>query len=114
MTEQEILHGPFNADVHAKTFINYLEVVISPSGIIEYAVPSHMEKVILAGMDKAGIEDREQFVMDYCLIHNIYGIDELCDYTGFIAVWNNYYIGKPNRFQQHALEELKRRGLYYG
>ena len=46
MTDQEILHGPFNIETHKKTFIDYLEVIIRPDGIVEYAVPSHMYKLM--------------------------------------------------------------------
>ena len=40
------LHSPFDLQQHKNTFINYLEVVIRPSGLVEYAVPSHQEKLL--------------------------------------------------------------------
>ena len=43
--EEKVLHSSFNVKTHKETFINYLEAIINPNGIIEYAVPSHMEKV---------------------------------------------------------------------
>ena len=47
-----VLHSPFDIKVHKQTFINYLEVVISPEGIVEYAVPSHVEKLLQIFMSK--------------------------------------------------------------
>ena len=43
MTQDEVLHSPFNIETHKKTFINYLEVVITSDGVIHYAIPSHQE-----------------------------------------------------------------------
>lgn len=46
MTQQEILQAPFDIETHKKTFIDYLEVIIRPDGTVEYAVPSHMYKLM--------------------------------------------------------------------
>lgn len=43
MTQDEVLHSPFNIETHKKTFVNYLEVVITSDGVIHYAIPSHQE-----------------------------------------------------------------------
>ena len=45
------LHSPFDLQKHMETYINYLEVVIFPDGHIEYAVPSHQEKLIRVLVD---------------------------------------------------------------
>ena len=44
--QQEVLLSPFDINTHKETFISYLEVVISPEGVVEYAVPSHSEKLV--------------------------------------------------------------------
>ena len=59
MTEQQILHSPFNIETHKKTFINYLEVVILENGIIEYAIPSHQEKLISICCKQLNIDRNE-------------------------------------------------------
>ena len=57
---QEVLRGPFDIKLHKLTFIDYLEVVISPDGIVEYAVPSHMEKLLKIFMEQEHITDRAE------------------------------------------------------
>ena len=46
MTQQDVLHAPFDLEIHKKTFIDYLEVIIRPDGTVEYAVPSHLYKLM--------------------------------------------------------------------
>lgn len=53
---QEVLHGTFDAELHKRTFIDYLEVVISPEGIVEYAIPSHSEKLLQVYMQQHSID----------------------------------------------------------
>lgn len=43
------VYSKFDIDKHAENFINYLEVVIDPLGVVNYAVPSHqmyMENIL--------------------------------------------------------------------
>ena len=47
MNQQEILRGNFDIATHKEFFTNYLEVVILKNGKIEYAVPSHNEKMTM-------------------------------------------------------------------
>lgn len=83
----EVLHSPFNVKTHKKTFVNYCEVIIWPDGKIEYAVPSHDEKLILAYAEYHGIsrdeaiEEIRQFP-DY--------LDHVMKETGIIQVWYDY------------------------
>lgn len=114
MTEQEVLHNPFSIETHAKTFVDYLEVVILEDGTVEYAVPSHMEKLLQLSMLKAGVSDRESFINSYCVDHGISVMEDLLEFTGCISVWTNAYIGKPNFKQRNMLELLKRHGLFKG
>lgn len=37
------LYHEFDPELHTKTYINYLEIVIHSDEYIEYAVPSHQE-----------------------------------------------------------------------
>ena len=60
MDQYDILHSPFDIDIHKAVFTNYLEVIILADGTVEYAVPSHQEKLILLGMEKTGL-NRDEF-----------------------------------------------------
>lgn len=110
MNNYEVLKRPFNIETHKKTFINYLEVVISPDGVIEYGVPSHtakLEQILRA----KGIEPIKECPREYYADYNSW----LCKMTGYIMVWglpNSYVVGKPNQKQQEALDLLKKEGLY--
>ena len=111
--QQEVLHSPFDINVHKATFINYLEVVIDTEGVVHYAVPSHQE-----------------FIINY-LVQTKYGTREalndavpreywfdmmtwLTDQSGIVAVWNDRYLGILNERQRETLEKLQRVGLYKG
>ncbi len=102
---QEVLHGAFDAELHKRTFIDYLEVVISPEGIVEYAIPSHSEKLLQVYMQKYSI-DRGTALRNLASKNNGY-IENLSEATGYISVWNEAYITgcKPTQ---------KLQGLYRG
>lgn len=44
--EEYNVYSKFDIQSHKKTYINYLEVLILEDGAVEYAVPSHQEKVL--------------------------------------------------------------------
>lgn len=115
---QIVLQGPFDMKLHKQTFIDYLEVVISPDGIVEYAVPSHLEKLLKIFMEQENISDRAVAVktiedrdtdMDGPLI-------SLTKLTGYISVWCEAYTcgASPTKKQLATLRELKLNGLYHG
>ena len=108
--QQRVLHSPFNLEVHRKTFINYLEIIILPDGTPEYAVPSHMmklAKVYGKSMDEVYEEfERESLGLD--------GIDFLCHKTHCVAVWNDRIQGMPNAAQRATLLWLNDAGVYRG
>lgn len=110
MTDSEVLHSSFDAEVHAKHFINYLEVIILPDGTVEYAVPSHEKKLMDVANLTPKMLSKEQLSDIWC------GgtIEWLCKYTGCISVWNDYYIGHANNAQRRTLLHLKSMGLYTG
>ncbi len=113
MTEYEILHAPFNVETHKKTFVNYLEVIILPDGTVEYAVPSHQEKLISVCINKDGITRKE--LGDKCPQEYYCDFTKwLCLYSGCVSVWDNFILGEPNELQSQTLLELKKNGLYHG
>lgn len=113
MTQYDVLNSPFNIETHKKTFVNYLEVIILPDGTVEYAIPSHQEKLISVCIERDGITRPE--LCDKC------PPEYYCDFTkwlslysGCVSVWNNFIMGNPNDLQAQALAELKNNGLYHG
>lgn len=58
-SQYEVLHRPFDIETHKKTFINYCEVVILEDGTIEYAVPSHEQKLLEVVAKKHGMTKQE-------------------------------------------------------
>ena len=113
MDNYTVLNSPFDIEIHKAQFKNYLEVVIFEDGTIEYAVPSHQEKLILLGMEKTGLS-REEF---YNSCPREYWLDVIAwlnKVTGAIAVWDFKFEGWANLIQIEKLEELSEAGLYRG
>lgn len=111
--QQKILRGKFDIEIHKKTFVNYLEVVIREDGTVEYAVPSHQEKLIRIAMDRLKVSRQEL----YNLCPPEYYFDVVkwqCMVSRCVAVWDDFYIGMPNEMQQKALQNLKYHELYRG
>lgn len=107
------LHCDFDVEKHKKTYINYLEVIIMPTGKVSYAVPSHQVKLESIACHKFGVEKEELSNMcprERWLDYN----DWLMEVTGCIMVWTNFYLGKANEYQIDKLEELKKAGVYIG
>lgn len=104
------IYSEFNLEKHMNTFINYLEVIMLPNGKIEYAVPSHQEKLISLLMKnrkwtRNQVEQAcpKEYYCDY--------ITWLLKETRCLAIWTHGYIGNPNRLQKRALKKLKENGL---
>lgn len=109
----KVLNSPFDINIHKDTFINYLEVVISKNGTIEYAVPSHQIKVTDMIAKERNISRKD--VEDLCPLEYYTDYNNwLCIESGAVMVWNNFYMGKPNDIQIHTLIELMTAGLYHG
>lgn len=113
MNQQQVLHSPFDIEIHKKTFINYLEVIISEDGTIMYAVPSHQEKLISIACEKLGV-NRDQL---YKLCPEEYYFDLmvwLCKITSCVSLWNEHMAGVANEKQQISIHKLIEEGLYRG
>ena len=109
----KILRGEFDADTHAEAFVNYLEVILREDGTVEYAVPSHQEKLITIAMEKLGVTRNELY--DMCPREYMFDVLRwLCRITGCVSVWNDFYIGELNEAQEWSLATLKIKGLYKG
>jgi hypothetical protein len=117
---QEVLHSPFDIETHKQTFVSYLEVVISPEGVVEYATPSHTDKLIEILAKQKGIKDFDEakrYVFDTA-INNGYAspIYFLTGVTGYISVWFDHYSSSdpPTKQQLAKLQELFKEGVYIG
>lgn len=113
MDRYEVLHKKFDIETHKKHFVNYLEVVILENGTVEYAVPSHQEKLIRVCLQKLNISRQE--LMDLCP-REYYGafMEWLCQTSGAVAVWERFFTGDCNAQQNNSLKQLKLNGLYKG
>lgn len=113
LNDQKVLREPFNLDTHKKTFINYLEVVITEDGTIVYAVPSHQEMLISITRQKLNVTREELYRL--CPEEYYFDLMEwLCKESGCIAVWNEHMVGKANGNQQRIIKILVEEELYRG
>ena len=117
MKEKYDLYCKFDIEKHKQTYIHYLEVVLFPDGHIEYAVPSHQEKLIQIACDKLEVSRETLFSM----CPNDYFFDVLvwlCNITGCVSIWTNG-ITKSDKVpltleQEQMLFTLKDNGLLEG
>ena len=105
------LYSKFDLEKHVRKYIHYTEVIIRPNGTVEYAVPSHQEKLIQIGMEKYNCS-REEFVEKCPLEYWLDYLEWLLLETGCVCVWYNNYILPPNptRFQKIQIENLRKAG----
>lgn len=117
--EQKVLHSPFDIGTHKNTFVSYLEVVISPEGEVEYAVPSHSEKLVAIFANQTGldIQEAKQYIIETTANNGFMStVDFLTRVTGYISVWFNGYVAAnpPTKQQLDKLKELFDAGVYSG
>ncbi len=114
MDEKYSVYSKFDLEKHKKTFIDYLEVVIDKNGVVEYAIPSHSEKMITIACNNLGITRQELNDMcprEYYLDFSIW----LSKMSGCCAVWNEFVTGFDfNAKQVETLALLRKNGVYRG
>ena len=107
------LNSEFDIEMHKKTFVNYLEVLIENNGHVVYAVPSHQELAIKMAC-KALHLTRKQ-LEDICPPEYYFNFLEwVLSKINAISVWNEMYMGNANTKQKEKLLELKKADLYKG
>lgn len=107
MTNQDkVLHSAFDIETHKKTFIDYLEVVITSDGVIHYAVPSHYEWCIRYALTTMHFKDRDAL----CEYLNKTHQDIEC-LTNCCLVWTNHIRGYVNDNIARSLQELIKNNL---
>ena len=105
------LYSDFDIEKHAKTFPHYLEAIIFPNGRIEYAIPSHQEKLISIAIRKKGITRQEyldsvpkEYYLDFLYF--------LLQDTGCVSVWNcGYAAAEITKEQKETLKLLADKSL---
>lgn len=107
----EVLNGNFDPAVHAKVFVNYLEVIIDDTGRVLYATPSHLKRLESIYCD---LYDTDEQNLNTRMPINANPVLWLCDQTGCVCVWNDRYEGSLNVAQADTLLDLYERGLYTG
>ena len=85
---------------HKKKYINYCEILISSTGEIEYAVPSHIEKLI-----KVSGKSRDE--INIIMPINASPMEWLSEYTNYCACWYNYCV-LPFKYTNKQIYILKR------
>ena len=111
MDNYQVLLKPFDIQTHKATFTRYLEVIIDETGTVHYAVPSHQEWLIKKACEIRHCSREElnnqvppEYYCDF--------VNWLCQITGCISVWNDFYEGTPNEAQRSKLDELEENGLF--
>lgn len=104
------LYCEFDLQKHKETYVNYFEVIMHPSGKIEYAIPSHQEKLVHIGMTKYN-KSRHEFEMMCPPEYYADYLTWLCMVTGCVAFWTDGHIGEMNHIQEHVYKNLIQNGL---
>ena len=111
------LNSKFDIEQHKKHFKNYLEVIIYSDGHVEYAVPSHQEKLISICREK--LHKSRDEINDMCP-PEYYGdfIVWLCNISGCVSVWDNFIMKSDTEqltnAQYNTLTALKNAGIFSG
>lgn len=110
MEKEYNVYSEFDIEKHKQKFINYLEVVIMPSGKVCYAVPSHQEFLINYICKEWNVSREklcelipEQYKYDF--------MNWLMIVSGCVCVWTNFHKGECNYKQYAKIEELKKNEL---
>lgn len=108
------VYSDFDIDMHAKTFTCYTEVIIHPSGKVEYAVPSHQQKLCKLLMNKYNVT-YDDVMYKLCPRDRWIDIEDwLLEKTGCVCVWYDGFKGKPNRIQKKILNNFIEKGIMRG
>lgn len=105
----------FNIEQHKKLHHGYLEIIISPDGEIEYAIPSHQIYLLRKAMDITHLTEVE---LNNLCPEEYYGdfMRWLFFISRYLPVWENFVLDnvQVTRAQHAALKSLKVHGLYKG
>ena len=106
-------YSDFDIEQHKLNYVHYLEIIITPDGLIKYASPSHQEKLLSEICLKYNCS-RSEAISKCPKDRHFEYFDWLTEESGCIAVWNDFYRGVANYKQKRMLLKLKQEGLYNG
>ena len=108
------VYSKFDLEKHKATYIDYLEVVVYPDGTVEYAVPSHQEKMIEAACQKLMVSRDE--LKDMCPIEYYFDyLKWLSMVSGCMIVWTTQcFCAEPTKAQIAAIRRMRMAGVYRG
>lgn len=110
--EQGVLSGPFDPDLHMRTFHNYFETVMTDNGTVVYANPSHTRVLERLYTAKHKSEPTYDDYRSYVMACGVLSYDEwLMEATGAICLWTHGYSGRPNERQLDEIGRLVEKGL---
>lgn len=111
------VYSKFDMIKHKQKFVHYLEVIIFPDGHVEYANPSHQEKLIAICCEELRVS--RDTLCDMC--PKEYYCDFivwLCNQCGCISVWTDFYQKSDQQpltaAQKQTLIELKENNIFEG
>lgn len=113
-TKEYDVYSDFDLEMHKKTYVCYLEVIIQEDGTVVYAVPSHQEKLISIACKRLNVTRDELNAM---CPRDKYGdfMNWLCSKAKAVAVWDyNCEYDEVNHNQIATLRKLKMAGVYKG
>ena len=111
MNNSEVLYKPFDINIHVNEFIDYLEVIIKKDGTIEYAIPSHQEKLKQVILDDKGFDAYYHHMNDDEALVDF--MQWLCDTAECISVWNKFCIKPKNVTTEQMLALTQLKHTYY-
>lgn len=78
---------------------NYCEIVISPDGDIEYAIPSHLYKLI-------DLSKKSKDELDKMMPNRAAPLNWLCEHTKYAVCWFDYFI-LPKEYSETQVFTIK-------
>ena len=78
---------------------NYCEIVISPDGDIEYAIPSHLYKLI-------DLSKESKDELDKMMPNRAAPLNWLCEHTKYAVCWFDYFI-LPKEYSETQVSTIK-------
>lgn len=111
------LSSTFDIEKHRDIYTHYLEAIIFPDGHIEYAIPSHQEKLISICCEKLRVS--RQTLYDMCPEEYYYDfVTWLCNISGCISIWTNFMIKSDKEpitnLQNQTITKLTEYKIYEG
>jgi hypothetical protein len=128
LSSDEVLHREFDVNTHKEYFTNYLEVIIHPDGLVEYAIPSHQVKLFMIYYEQKFNKKIQYYSEEFFTIRTdvessvprefwLDMVQYYCNVTGCISMWDKSYVAPESGLteaQKTVIETLKRNKLYRG